>query len=749
MLIWRQTSAHPAHSSRGSQHKLILTLTDRRTGKPFPSAGISVNVRDQSTTTATFSPAVVITDGNGKAETQVTFGEKPGGIFIDMDIRKSRREAFFNLNRLVSGGEAIEIDVMHDDKSERLSKFSYSLGFTETRKKLVVKTRSFKHGHTIPYVDLVFKDGLYDKAGTYGIATFEPKQVRTDENGQAVIDITFPAGIKDFQTTVEVNMMVLVQVNLNEADNLIPYPYVELRHEPDWTPAVEMPGGVNGMKHLTFQANGRDIPALGPNSGAPVMSNSGVFPLNASAHVRFNASTDFPRDQSARSPLFFINSRTNTDTNLHQSYAAGSSSGLVTVRMNTGSKPGVVVLNLNPPNAAQLKGTIRIVGREKVGWLKPGVVDFDQSRNLNPLTIVSQEEFKLRYKGTGGRVDRFLGAAVNSVRVEVFIKSRKISTTGVEIGAYAKFYEGRTRDTKDLDDVDFLVFKIPWDARSNSGLQLNANFTSTLPDTDGHEASRVLGLSHLWSQTTPEENDRYRVNVYLDLEAVPIHNGTPLTSVFGAPTASTANLFTFSDVNADGQVNVRDLILVSNALEQTDLANLRADVNNDGIFTIADLIQVAQHLGQSAGSGTPAALVVPAELTYTTVEEWIASARAVDDGSLVFREGIAKLAYLLMSLIPEKTTLLANYPNPFNPETWIPYHLAKPADVTLTIYAIDGKVVRRLDLGHQAAGYYQSKARAAYWDGRNNVGERVASGIYFYTLTTGDFAATQKMLILK
>ena len=99
--------------------------------------------------------------------------------------------------------------------------------------------------------------------------------------------------------------------------------------------------------------------------------------------------------------------------------------------------------------------------------------------------------------------------------------------------------------------------------------------------------------------------------------------------------------------------------------------------------------------------------------------------------------------------LAKRTVLLPNYPNPFNPETWIPYHLSEPAEVTLTIYGIDGRVVRRLDLGHQDAGYYQSKARAAYWDGRNAVGERVASGIYFYTLTVGDFAATKKLLIRK
>ena len=102
-----------------------------------------------------------------------------------------------------------------------------------------------------------------------------------------------------------------------------------------------------------------------------------------------------------------------------------------------------------------------------------------------------------------------------------------------------------------------------------------------------------------------------------------------------------------------------------------------------------------------------------------------------------------------MSQVPSETALLPNYPNPFNPETWIPYHLSDPAEVTLSIYSAEGRLVRTLALGHQAAGIYESKSRAAYWDGRNSVGERVASGLYFYTLTAGDFAATGKMLIMK
>ena len=100
-------------------------------------------------------------------------------------------------------------------------------------------------------------------------------------------------------------------------------------------------------------------------------------------------------------------------------------------------------------------------------------------------------------------------------------------------------------------------------------------------------------------------------------------------------------------------------------------------------------------------------------------------------------------------VFPDETALLPNYPNPFNPETWIPYQLAKDADVTVTIYDIRGGVVRRLALGHQPAGFYYGRGRAAYWDGRNALGEQVASGLYFYTFTAGDFTATQKLLIRK
>ena len=113
------------------------------------------------------------------------------------------------------------------------------------------------------------------------------------------------------------------------------------------------------------------------------------------------------------------------------------------------------------------------------------------------------------------------------------------------------------------------------------------------------------------------------------------------------------------------------------------------------------------------------------------------------------KRSLIQLPALVAYEIPAETELLPNYPNPFNPETWIPYRLAEDAFVTLTIYDQAGHVVRTLDVGHQIAAVYENRSKAVYWDGRNGLGEQVASGVYFYHLSAGDFSATRKMLILK
>jgi len=112
-------------------------------------------------------------------------------------------------------------------------------------------------------------------------------------------------------------------------------------------------------------------------------------------------------------------------------------------------------------------------------------------------------------------------------------------------------------------------------------------------------------------------------------------------------------------------------------------------------------------------------------------------------------EDIIGLAAPAVVPVPESSKLWQNYANPFNPDTWIPYQLSKGADVTIKIYNVTGQLVRVLNLGHKQAGFYFSKAQAAYWDGRNEAGERVSSGVYFYQLRAGDFAAMRRMVILK
>ena len=203
------------------------------------------------------------------------------------------------------------------------------------------------------------------------------------------------------------------------------------------------------------------------------------------------------------------------------------------------------------------------------------------------------------------------------------------------------------------------------------------------------------------------------------------------------------------DVNEDGQINVIDLVLVANALETGPRGNPRADVNGDGKVNVLDLITITKHLDSGAAPAVSSNAALPPGLTLEMVEQALNILRVTDDGSLTFRRTIANLEQLLAFFVPEKTMLLHNYPNPFNPETWIPYQLAEASEVTLHIYTANGILVRILDLGHQPAGIYRYRSRAVYWDGKNEVGEPVASGIYFYTLTAGDFTATKKMLIRK
>ena len=201
------------------------------------------------------------------------------------------------------------------------------------------------------------------------------------------------------------------------------------------------------------------------------------------------------------------------------------------------------------------------------------------------------------------------------------------------------------------------------------------------------------------------------------------------------------------DVNRDDAVNILDLVFVASALGDEG-QGLVADVNGDGVVNILDLVMVAGALGNAAAapSANPRALAM---LTATDVGRWLGQAQGLDLMDATSQRGVLLLEQLLAALTPKETALLPNYPNPFNPETWIPYRLAEDSHVTMTIFNSNGMMIRRLDMGHQSARFYESRSKAIHWDGRNEFGEGVASGVYFYHLSAGNFSATRKMLIVK
>ncbi|MYB02401.1 T9SS type A sorting domain-containing protein [Candidatus Poribacteria bacterium] len=218
------------------------------------------------------------------------------------------------------------------------------------------------------------------------------------------------------------------------------------------------------------------------------------------------------------------------------------------------------------------------------------------------------------------------------------------------------------------------------------------------------------------------------------------------TQLLNSAIAEGCATFNIKDVNKDCVINIQDLVLVATHFGRGG-ENV-ADVNGDGRVDIIDLVLVAGAFGDTAAS--PAVYTdTQAMITTADVQQWLHEAHKVNLTDSMYQRGMVMLEQLLTVLPPKNTALLPNYPNPFNPETWIPYQLEKSAEVIVFIYSANGTLIRKLALGYQSAGIYRSRDRAAYWDGRNEMGEPVASGVYFYTLSTGSFNGTRKMLVVK
>ena len=203
-------------------------------------------------------------------------------------------------------------------------------------------------------------------------------------------------------------------------------------------------------------------------------------------------------------------------------------------------------------------------------------------------------------------------------------------------------------------------------------------------------------------------------------------------------------------MNGDGTVNIFDLVIAAGSFGKTG-TGIMGDVNGDDAVNIFDLVIVAGNFGKSLVVTAPA-MTAKIELT-TEQKHHIASAidQLESNANLSSAEEIALnvLKSILPERLPTQTQLLANYPNPFNPETWIPFQLAQDSIVTVKIYDVTGKQIRMIQLGHVPAGNYVESNRAIYWDGRSENGEQVSSGSYFYQLQVDEYTETKKMVILK
>ena len=211
-------------------------------------------------------------------------------------------------------------------------------------------------------------------------------------------------------------------------------------------------------------------------------------------------------------------------------------------------------------------------------------------------------------------------------------------------------------------------------------------------------------------------------------EGIEVEDTTPVLGLRGAIINQEAGL------KVEGfRVIVKNLstgkaVAAATVPDESDYRLTVVDIETGRAATIGDTLEI------SAQSPNPFIGVKPLRHTITAED---------------VKQSHIQLPELVVYEIPAETELLTNYPNPFNPETWIPYRLAEGTFVTLTIYDGTGQIVRTLDVGHQVAAVYESRSKAIYWDGRNEIGEQVASGVYFYHLSAGDYSATRKMLILK
>ena len=760
----------------GLKRKVIFTVTNRQSGEPVPSVHLSLSYEIKSSAaTATFKPAVITTDKNGQAETEITFSKNSGQISVHVRMEFEDRDVILKItNDLRTAGTfAKYYDITVDGQSVPVRNNKgfetvdlgrgnsrgvsgitarFGLGSTKTRKKLVVKVKGAEQAFLVFSTDREFA----------GSVTFESKYVRTDNNGRAVTYITFEAGVTD----VLVNMKTLRTMKFSV------YP----RSDSDFVSSITFDGSTSasssGLFSFRLDTNGKTRKKLVVNveprmdivfrqiEGSVTFESKEVRADNngqAVTYITFGAGVT--NVQIGIRLGFNIRDTNQFGANVY-SYSSGHKAvlikGLRLGRVDTSdrnisdftdrsylfSKSGNGFIDKDSAHFELYgQGNINACGHTSARMLLSYYgVDVD----LHTFSMVADLEENPTFGAPARtletvlrgllpvKIDRYYGTNKNftrhaSLRQKISESRPPIILLRVNGGFGYHYVVVVGYDTK---HNKFLIADpggrgyfhwIPWKYLNTSwhlSFDEPNNYKKYKEERGAEERERTqkeikrsegqwyTGLG-TWAARFVKPGELKPYTMLVPKEAPPYHHLESETVVH-----LTENNKKFTvETTFNGSI-VEAIAGRIGGIDDIDVRDNKVIVKG------------------SVGPITK----VPLGAMYLVVTAYYKPSSA---------------AAPVLSLPPGTTALLPNYPNPFNPETWIPYHLAKPADVALTIYAIDGKVVRHLDLGHQAAGFYQSKSRAAYWDGRNNVGERVASGIYFYTLIAGEFAATQKMLILK
>ena len=695
---------------------LVVEVRDRD-NNPVPDAQVTFTVTDGGGQLSGKSTVDVTTDANGRAAQTLTLGTKPGTNSVKVSIG----------NELVTfnavGISPYKLEIISGNFQQ--GKFN-----TVLEEPLVIEVRD-RDNNPLPGVEVTFTvtygEGLLNGGSTVA-------HVTTDANGRA--ERTFTLGPDLVGNTVEVTIAEHESVTFYAVGN-----------SPSYITALE--GHADGVRAVSFSPDGT---LLASGGGEGFQEDGTVKLWDVETHT--NIATLYGHTGPVLSVTFSPDGST---------LASGSGDGTVKLwdvatKQNIATFKhavgGVASVSFSPDGKTLASASLSFSFFD--ANLDDGTVelwDVATKQNIATLQVIATSvAFSL--DGT------LLASGTLDGTVELWDVATKQNIATLQRHTYwvwsvAFSPDGKTLASGALDEDATIKL---WNVATRENIAtLQAPGVSVAFSLDGTLLASASDVVELWDAVTGVNIATLQGHTDLVYSVAFSPDGKTLASgseddmvklwdVSPYITPITPPESLTEDVNHDGIVNIQDLVLVASNLGKT--GQNAADVNGDGQVNIQDLVLIAGALGTSAAA--PSIHLQSLEMfTAADVKSWLSQAQHFNLTDAMAQKGILFLEQLLAVLTPKETALLHNYPNPFNPETWIPYDLAKDADVTLHIYSVNGTLVRTLALGHQAAGRYQNRSRAVYWDGRNEFGEKVASGLYFYTLTAGDFSATRKMLIRK